>query len=406
MQYSSFYQSPSLKERSNIQRQFLANYSNLGYSSPQLTITPTSNYQFQRHYEGYPYYYNKYYEDYPYSAPPKKPELFQSRYSHVAINQEDSFMKSNSTILDNKPPRTYTSTYNVIYKCGEQLENKFKKEDLSKSLTNYEQNKISQQYRQPTYLDSSVYNKYYEDHSDQEQRDQLLKTVYREQNNELKDQIIFIFKEMILFEREIENIKQSLCKQKDVSFDQIFKIFDLELNNQVTPFELDRGLTNLKIFADKIDIYLLAIRYSKNGRDTMNVEDFFQMIEPSKQDQEYQHVYQDKNILFNDLCDLSQSYIIKLFKMLLNQESAIQYYRKDIQNKGLKLDEIYQTFDPKNSQNVQKQDFFQWIKENGIYVNENEFKKFFQRFDRSNTGAIHFIDFVNELTPKYYKKGV
>jgi Ca2+-binding EF-hand superfamily protein len=57
--------------------------------------------------------------------------------------------------------------------------------------------------------------------------------------------------------------------QKDVSFEQLFKLFDVEERNQITPYEFDRALKTIGINADKIDIYLLMTRYSHDGNDTL-----------------------------------------------------------------------------------------------------------------------------------------
>ncbi|EGR28860.1 hypothetical protein IMG5_167690 [Ichthyophthirius multifiliis] len=381
------------------------NYISFDYTNPKensylpKTVKP---------FEEYPYYYNKYYEGYPYTEYPKKSQLYniQNQISCIGYDKQTDMLKSNIVFLDNKPPRTYRSSY-TIYKQGSDnttYDKKYRfqqeKNEIVQNLSSvFEKNQDLE--KTLSFLDYYCYSSELEKQS----RESELKTVFREhQENIAKKELLFVLQENIIYERELENIRQNLARQNDFSIIQLYFLFDNDQINEIQPFEFESGLKKLDIKADSLDIFLTLNRYSQDGNDQIGLQEFINMIKPYRKDNIYDHIFQDKKISYNYMNQLTKQYIIKLFKSILSQESAMQHYRYELKKKEIKIEDAFQDIDQNNRQSFTRQEFLQWMKENGIYVTNYEMEGLFQRFDRKNSGSVNLKEFAYELKPKQYKK--
>lgn len=104
--------------------------------------------------------------------------------------------------------------------------------------------------------------------------------------------MVYLFSEMMAFEREIEDLRVQISLQNDFNVVKFFEMFDEEKKERITPYELDKGFKHLGVFAEKTELYLLIARYSENEEptDVLTKDEFIKAIKPSKFETEDNHI--------------------------------------------------------------------------------------------------------------------
>ena len=138
---------------------------------------------------------------------------------------------------------------------------------------------------------------------------------------------------IILLENISENIKESISLSNDISFIDIFNIFNKDKDGLISKKNF------IKICEDKFYIYpkekqikLVFDRYDLDNDTILNEKEFMKMICPLKEEyitinQEKSKNRKDKNISFG-----TKEIVIELFKRLIENESLIYDWKLKLKN--------------------------------------------------------------------------
>lgn len=77
--------------------------------------------------------------------------------------------------------------------------------------------------------------------------------------------LMFIFKEFISLEREVEFAKQDLALRSDFNLMDSFRLFDKKGKGQITVKEVEKVFNEFDLYPAKDDLYLLIKRLDKDG---------------------------------------------------------------------------------------------------------------------------------------------
>ena len=173
---------------------------------------------------------------------------------------------------------------------------------------------------------------------------------------------------IILLENISENIKESISLSNDISFIDIFNIFNKDKDGLISKKNF------IKICEDKFYIYpkekqikLVFDRYDLDNDTILNEKEFMKMICPLKEEyitinQEKSKNRKDKNISFG-----TKEIVIELFKRLIENESLIYDWKLKLKN-------------DKNFNFVFLWEIIMKFSHDGKKVNKKEFNCFLENF--------------------------
>ena len=93
-------------------------------------------------------------------------------------------------------------------------------------------------------------------------------------------------------------------------------------------------------------------------------------------------------------------YVIKLFRLLLDYENALEFVRHKLVNKKPDLAKIFDFLDLGKNKLIGKQEIKRIMSFKGYSIGEEESERILERFDRNKTCQIGFKEFASEINPK------
>ena len=93
-------------------------------------------------------------------------------------------------------------------------------------------------------------------------------------------------------------------------------------------------------------------------------------------------------------------YIIKLLKILLDYENALEFVRHKLKQKKADLAQIFNYLDISKGSLLNSQEIKSIMSNQGYSLSEIEITMILKRFDFNNSYQIGFNEFVSELTPR------
>ena len=138
---------------------------------------------------------------------------------------------------------------------------------------------------------------------------------------------------IILLENLSENIKESISLCNDISFNDIFDIFNKDKDGLITKNNFMKICQDeLYIYPEEKQIKLIYDRYDLDNDTILNQKEFIRMISPIKV--EYIIINQEKNKNRNNknISFETKKFVIDLFKRLIENESLLYDWKMKLKN--------------------------------------------------------------------------
>ena len=173
---------------------------------------------------------------------------------------------------------------------------------------------------------------------------------------------------IILLENLSENIKESISLCNDISFYDIFDIFNKDKDGLISKNNFMKICQDeLYIYPEEKQIKLIYDRYDLDNDTILNQKEFIKMISPIKE--EYIIINQEKNKNRNNknISFETKKFVIDLFKRLIENESLLYDWKMKLKN-------------DKNFNFVFLWEIIMKFSQDGKKVNKKEFNCFLENF--------------------------
>jgi Ca2+-binding EF-hand superfamily protein len=211
---------------------------------------------------------------------------------------------------------------------------------------------------------------------------------------------------IIIYENKMEEIKENLSLREDLSFKEIFLLFDKEQKNYISldNFQLIcKKVFNLFPTIDQVKLvfkrYKRILAFNKDDNIILNLEDFYQMLFPEKV--EYINIVERKNTIDKTnirLTKKSKNILTQLIKLLIQKETS--YYK--IKNKLNKasLENIWKEIAKFSNHEgkIYKKEMEKFLEEYSYFLNENQIDIIFSMFDKEKKQVISVNGFLEEMS--------
>ena len=225
-------------------------------------------------------------------------------------------------------------------------------------------------------------------------------------NDYEKKQFNDFLKKLMEVESNIENAKTDLVNNPDFNVEEAFKLFDKNDKAYITEEDLKNGLNSLGLNPTDQDVRLLMKRFDLQKSGKINYADFFDMIVPFNPEIRNKIENKEPNPsspsksqeppndqVLNGLKDL--------FNLFINSEKDINDMRKSFGTLRLNLRDIFGLLDKGGKGYFTVEEMVDYLKNNGLFSNNQEADLLFIRLDKSRKGNIDFPQIEDEIQTLY-----
>lgn len=92
--------------------------------------------------------------------------------------------------------------------------------------------------------------------------------------------------------------------------------------------------------------------------------------------------------------------IERLLRMMLSQEDAFEYFRREIVRKNLDLEKIYNKINLSREKSISAEEIRLFLIDYGLAVSKEDLSLFMKRLDRRESNTITLDDFKREFNPR------
>ena len=198
----------------------------------------------------------------------------------------------------------------------------------------------------------------------------------------------------------LECLKEALCLKEDITLPNLFYIFDISKNEEITKENFIEVCKQLNLFPTNDQIYLLYKKYDLDNDNILNYEEFCQMILPLKE--EYLIIIKNRQENMNNFTEISKesNLLLKnLIKAFIQVESYFYELKKKIKLRNFNLNNAWNNISQysSNGEKLSKKDLENFLKDNLIFLTKFEIDLFFNDIDLDNDGFINYNDFEREI---------
>ena len=311
----------------------------------------------------------------------------------------------------NNKDKNYIKTENLPYNLNEFLEDKYKN-NIKKQQKNYAiENKKIKINLNNHYLNekesSSSINEYNYNNDEQfmlnlqESNAINHNKEYISNNNSI---ILFLdYTDNILKNENICYIlKETLSLREDITFKELFCLFDYHQNKNISIHEFKKVCKNiLSLYPTSDQIKLIFNRYDINKDEKLDLKEFLNMISPIKK--EYLGIlFGDKKIqkpFHSELSDKSKKILVNLMKTIILNETNYYEIREKMKNENFSINYVWNNLlgFSKNKKNLNIKEFGNFLKNNSYNLTSYEIEVIFKKFDFDKDEFISFDDFNHEF---------
>ena len=205
-------------------------------------------------------------------------------------------------------------------------------------------------------------------------------------------------------EMEIEKEKIDFFKKIEVTFDEIYSIFDENRKGYITEKEIENGFYKIKMI-DEENYEIFLNRFNINKRNRIEKEEFFDIIVPFNK--KYRKLIENRiisnhlNENYNISTDKNNiSYLKNLLCFIINKEKEINNYKMIFIEKNYNSELIYKIF---NEIDKHKKGFFTYedlkiyLKNYNLIFDNYAVALLFIRLDKKRKGIIELENLISEL---------
>ena len=199
------------------------------------------------------------------------------------------------------------------------------------------------------------------------------------------------------------NLKESLSLREDITFKELFCLFDYHQNKNITNHEFKKVCKNiLNLHPTTDQVRLILFRYDINKDEKLDLKEFLNMISPIKK--EYLGIlFGDKKIqkpFHSELSDKSKKLIVNLIKTIILNESNYYEIREKMKINNFSVNEVWNILIEfsKNKSNLNLKEFRNFLRNFSYNWTQYEIEIVFNKFDFDKDELINFDDFSHEFS--------
>lgn len=219
---------------------------------------------------------------------------------------------------------------------------------------------------------------------------------------------------MIIYEVKCEQIRVQLALQPDFRVPVLWRIFDRfpkkSKNNQEAVYQIShedfvKGCRSFAVDPDPIDVKLLISKYKtinqvQTADITLDYQEFFALYYPLSKGDLFDQKLNTDDTDSDRFFYRTNILIERVLRMMLSQEDAYEYYRREIVRKGIDLWTVFKKINVAKDKAVNVDELRLFLIDYGLAVSKEDLQLFMMRLDKENNGKFNFEDFKREFTPR------
>ena len=326
--------------------------------------------------------------------------------SNTKIDYKENLYDNNNAINDNENEK---NNINII------------KNNLCKDKYKWKEEQIltikflQEKYK---YNNKEIINKYNNNISNlninnnltEKEGDNILSSSYSEENNKNitppNNNSIILFLDyvdnILKNENKCYTLKESLSLREDITFKELFCLFDYHQNKNISIHEFKKVCKNiLSLYPTTDQIKLIFARYDMNKDEKLDLKEFLNMISPIKK--EYLGIlFGDKKVqksFHSELSEKSKKIIINLVKSIILNESNYYEIREKMKSENFSMRDTWNIMIEfsKNKNYLNLGEFGKFLKAYSLNLTQYEIEIIFNKFDFDKDELINFEDFSHEF---------
>ena len=197
-------------------------------------------------------------------------------------------------------------------------------------------------------------------------------------------------------------LKESLALREDITFKELFCLFDYHKNKNVSIHEFKKVCKNiLGLYPTTDQVTLIFKRYDINKDEKLDLKEFLNMISPIKK--EYLSIlFGDKRIqkpFRSELSDKSKKIIENLTKTIILNETNYYEIKEKMKINNFNKKEVWNILMQfsKNKNYLNRKNFDRFLKAHSYYLTSYEIDIIFNKFDFDKDSHLNMNDFNHEF---------
>ena len=197
-------------------------------------------------------------------------------------------------------------------------------------------------------------------------------------------------------------LKESLALREDITFKELFCLFDYHKNKNISIHEFKKVCKNtLGLYPTTDQVTLIFNRYDINKDEKLDLKEFLNMISPIKK--EYLSIlFGDKRIqkpFRTELSEKSKKIIENLMKAIILNETNYYEIREKMRINNFNKNEVWNNLMKfsKGKNYLNKKNFDRFLKTHSYYLTSYEIDIIFNKFDFDKDAHINSNDFQHEF---------
>ena len=225
---------------------------------------------------------------------------------------------------------------------------------------------------------------------------------FNQKNNKVINLFLDYIDNILKNENICYSLKESLSLREDITFKELFCLFDYHQNKNISIHEFKKVCKNiLSIYPTTDQIKLIFSRYDINKDEKLDLKEFLNMISPMKK--EYLGIlFGDKKVqkpFHSELSDKSKKLIVNLMKTIILNETNYYEIREKMKLENFSINDTWNNliYFSKNKNTLNLNEFGNFLKSNSFNLTQYEISIIFNKFDFDKDELINFEDFNHEF---------
>eukprot|EP00825_Cyclidium_porcatum_P011153 TRINITY_DN156_c0_g1_i3.p1 TRINITY_DN156_c0_g1~~TRINITY_DN156_c0_g1_i3.p1 ORF type:complete len:386 (+),score=94.57 TRINITY_DN156_c0_g1_i3:151-1308(+) len=354
----------------------------------------------------------------------------QSTWGIIQYNKLKQKDNRNKTILVYRTQMQFTSPPKALQKDINQYANQTLAKNIEVAPNKYIQAQQPNEFSQQTQIDHDPSYQPYEYEEALRQTAKKLRNQEKQYEGNSKaykvpdkpykpewidiEEFALIFKEMVVYEVKCEQIRVQLALQPDFRLPVLWRVFDRvpkkQKNNQDVIYQISnedfvKGCRSFAIDPDPIDVKLLISKYKNVNQVqttdiTLEYQEFFAIFYPLSKGDLFDQKLNTDDTDSDRFFYRTNILIERALRMMLSQEDAYEYYRREIVRKGIDLWTVFKKINVSKDKAVNVDELRLFLIDYGLAVSKEDLQLFMMRLDKENNGKFNFEDFKREFTPR------
>ena len=198
------------------------------------------------------------------------------------------------------------------------------------------------------------------------------------------------------------SLKESLALREDITFKELFCLFDYHKNKNISIREYKKVCKNsFGLYPTTDQVTLVFNRYDINKDEKLDLKEFLNMISPIKK--EYLSIlFGDKRIqkpFRTELSEKSKKNIENLTKTIILNETNYYEIKEKMRINNFNKNEVWNNLlqFSKNKNYLNKKNFDRFLKAHSYYLTSYEIEIIFNKFDFDKDSHLSLNDFIHEF---------